>query len=119
MQNLKLLNKKYLSIILISLFFGFNAHSEEAVDIWSTEKKKLTKENLIIQKQDEENTPQNSIYKMQSEKSEELGIKQNRTLTSKEIKIVGLYDPDDNGLDINMWTNSDGEKILDLYAKMV
>jgi hypothetical protein len=118
MQNLKLLNKKYLSIILISLFFGFNAHSEEAVDIWSTEKKKLTKENLIIQKQDEENTPQNSIYKMQSEKSEELGIKQNRTLTSKEIKIVGLYDPDDNGLDINMWTNSDGEKILDLYAKI-
>ena len=118
MQNLKLLNKKYISVILISLFFGFGVHSQEAVDIWSTEQKKFTEENLVIDKKNEKNTPQNSIYKMQSEKSEELNIEQDQTLISNEIEIVGLYDPDDNGLDINMWINSDGEKILDIYKKL-
>ena len=41
----------------------------------------------------------------------ELNIEEDQTLISKEIKIVGLYDPAENGLDINMWSNTDGKKI--------
>ena len=43
MKNLKLLNKKNLSIILLYLFFGFAAQSEEPVDIWKIEEKKKFK----------------------------------------------------------------------------
>ena len=46
MKNLKLLNKKYLSIILFCLLIGFSVQSEEVVDIWNIEDKKSTKKNI-------------------------------------------------------------------------
>jgi len=39
MRNLKLLNRKYLSIILFFLILGFNAESQEPIDIWNVEEK--------------------------------------------------------------------------------
>ena len=50
----------------------------------------------------------NSIYKMQSKKDSELSIEEDQTLISKEVKIIGLYDPAENGLDIDMWSKSNG-----------
>ena len=43
-----------------------------------------------------------NIYEMQTSKENDF-IKLEPNLNSQEIKIVGLYDPEDNGLDINMW----------------
>ena len=43
MKQLKLLNKKNLSVILIYLFFGIAVQSQEPIDIWNIEKKKLQK----------------------------------------------------------------------------
>ena len=39
-------------------------------------------------------------------------------MLSKEIKIYGLYDPDENGLDINMWINSDGDQLKNIFSKL-
>ncbi len=55
---------------------------------------------------------------MQSQKTEDLIINQDQTLLSKEIKIVGLYDPEENGLDINMWSNSNGDQILSIFKRI-
>ena len=115
MKNLKLLNKKYLSIILSFLLLGSATLSEEPVDIWDVEENKSTKGTSIVESSEEKKSSQNSIYKMQSQKDSKLNIEEDQTLTSKEIEIVGLYDPAANGLDINMWINSDGEQILKLF----
>jgi len=115
MKNLKLLNKKNLSIILSFLLFGSVTLSEEPVDIWDVEEKKPTKGTSIVESSEEKKNSQNSIYKMQSKKDSKLNIEEDQTLASKEIEIVGLYDPAANGLDINMWINSDGEQILKLF----
>ena len=40
MKILELLNKNYLSIILIFFLFGYSSNSQEPVDIWNLEKKK-------------------------------------------------------------------------------
>ena len=48
MRNLKLLNRKYLLIILISLFLGFNAQSQEPIDIWNVEEKSVIEPVIII-----------------------------------------------------------------------
>ena len=45
-------------------------------------------------------------------------IEEDETLLSKKIEIVGLYDPELNGLKIDMWLNSDGEKVLNLLNKI-
>ena len=118
MRNLKLLNKKYLSIILISLILGFNSQSQEPIDIWNVEEKNIEAENSIGENNEDKNVPQNSIYKMQSQNEAGLSIEETQTLISKEVKIVGLYDPEENGLDINMWSNSNGDQILNIFKRI-
>ena len=112
MRNLELLNKKKLTIILIFLIFNFSASSEEPADIWSNDSKNNLEENIIIENSDEKIISQNKIYEMQSNKKKQISVEEDQTLISKEIEVVGLYDPAENGLDINMWVNSDGKKIL-------
>jgi len=118
MNNLKLLNKKFLLIILFSLIFEFATQSQEPVDIWSIEEKKTNKNSDTIKSLEGKNIKENSIYKMQSQKKDELNIEEDQTLTENEIKIVGLYDPAENGLDINMWSNSNGDQILNISKRI-
>ncbi len=110
-----MLNKIYLSIILIFLMLSFGAHSEDPVDIWNVEGNNITEKNITIENSEDKNIPENSIYEMQSKKTDQLDIEQDQTLISKEIELIGLYDPALNGLDINMWLNSDGDQILKLF----
>ena len=118
MKNLKLLSKNYFLVILFSLFFGFATNSQEPVDIWEVGEKK-PKENLILTEDElEKNIPQNSIYDMQSQKEGELSIEETQTLISKEKKLIGIYDPAENGLDINMWSNSNGDQVLNIFKRI-
>ena len=39
-------------------------------------------------------------------------------LDSKEIKNYGLYDPENYDLDINMWSNSDGDQLKNIFSKL-
>jgi hypothetical protein len=119
MKNLKLLNKNYFLLILFYLiFFGLASQSKEPVDIWSIETEKESEKSSVVENLEEKSVPQNSIYEMQSQKNINLDIKEDQTLSSKEIKIVGLYDPEENGLDINMWSNSNGDQILNIFSRI-
>ena len=119
MKNLKLLNKNHFLLILFYLiFFGLASQSEEPVDIWSIETEKESEKSSVVENLEEKSVPQNSIYEMQSQKNINLDIKEDQTLSSKEIKIVGLYDPEENGLDINMWSNSNGDQILNIFSRI-
>ena len=118
MKNSKLLNKKYLSIISFFLIFGFNVQSQEPADIWNLEPKITSEEKTEVQNSKKKNISQNSVYEMQSKKTNSTDIKQDETLISKKIEIVGLYDPAKNGLNIGMWDNSDGDQILNLITNI-
>ena len=118
MKNLKLLNKKYLLVISFTLLFGFAAQTQEPIDIWSLEKKKIIEKVDKIENIAEKKNAQNSIYEMQSQKEDGSNIEETSTITSKGVKIVGLYDPAENGLDINMWSNSNGDQILNIFKRI-
>jgi len=118
MKNLKLLNKKHLSIVLFFLLFGFSTQSQEPVDIWGTENKKPKEDINLTENLEEGNSKQNTIYEMQSNKTNQINVVEDQTLISKEIEIVGLYDPAKNGLDINMWKNSNGNQILKIIKNV-
>ena len=64
MKILKLLNKKYLSIILSFFFlFTLKVYSTEPVDIWNVEIEKATTENSTEEKNiEDENISESSIY---------------------------------------------------------
>ena len=118
MKSSKLLNKKYLLVILFSLCFGFASQSQEPVDIWNIEEKKINDNNDVIESLEGKDIKQNSIYKMQSQKDDELNIEEDQKLVSNGIKIIGLYDPAENGLDIDMWSISNGDQILNILKRI-
>ena len=117
MKILKLLNKKNFSIIFFSLIASTISFAEDKlVDIWNIEKKEvetISEENLSDENSNEE-ISENNVYRMQSDKKDD-AIKLDADLTSKTIKIAGLYDPQDYGLSISMWSNSDGSTLKKLF----
>ncbi len=119
MKTLKLLNKNNLSIIFFSLFLNISVIAEEQpVDIWKINKDEVETE---IKKESlneiSEVKIENSIYSNQNNNQTNT-IELDSKLTSKEIKIIGLYDPDEFGLDINMWLNSDGLNLKNLFKNI-
>ena len=119
MKILKLLNRKYLKIITIFLIINFPSYSEDKpVDIWNInnlETKEVIEKELSKTKKDENKINASDIFNMQSQNSQTISI--NQSLTSKDIKIIGLYDPEDYGLRIDMWINSDGDQ-LRIYSQI-
>ena len=56
---------------------------------------------------------------MQSQKDNEFKYRRRSNINNlKKIKIVGLYDPAENGLDINMWSKSNGDQILNIFKRI-
>ena len=123
MKISKLLNKKNFSIIIIFCFFGLNSLAEDQpVDIWNIDEKESSDNSnnstSVLENVDENNQLFDSeIYKMQSEKQIDK-IELNSTIESKEIKILGLYDPEDYGLSIDMWSNSNGDQLKILFTNL-
>ena len=109
MKILKLLNKKNFSIIFISLLSYVSTFAEDKpADIWNIDKKKV-KESIEGKSSVEkiEEISESNIYQLQTDKNID-SISFDKELTSKKIEIVGLYDPEDYGLSIDMWSNTDG-----------
>ena len=119
MKILKLLNKKSLFVILNFFFlFSLKVYSIEPVDIWNIDLEKSKIETSSEEKNEEKIISTNKIYEMQSQKQNKLEVQQDETLLSKTIKVTGLYDPEENDLTIDMWSNSNGEQILNLFSKI-
>ena len=108
---------KQLSNFFIFLFFVFHPlnilSSNEPVDIWNIEKKDSSQDKIKIQSQFNESDKVKSEITI-DQQNEKIIVNDN--LNFSDVKLAGLYDPEDNGLAIDMWTNSDGKnikKILD------
>ncbi len=121
MRILKSLSKKYLSLILILFLCLKSFADEKPADIWNISEDQKKEESSDLSTNENKNeineTPESTIYKMQTQKQSE-EIELDKTLVSQEIEITGLYDPEDYGLDIYMWANSDGDQIKDLFTRL-
>jgi len=122
MKILKLLNKTYLSILIIFFFSIVNSLSQdEPVDIWNIDKEQIKKNSenkeLISSPESEIETEKIDVFNMQT-KDRSDSIKFDESLNSKEIKIIGLYDPEDFGLKIDMWSNSNGDQLKYLFSNL-
>jgi hypothetical protein len=122
MKISKLLNK-YFYFILLFLFVGFSSLAEDQpADIWNIDQKTIESplQNNEINLSDKEQLKKSEgvgIYNMQSQNKKNI-IELDQTLKTKEIKIIGLYDPNDYDLDINMWSNSDGDQLKNIFSKL-
>jgi hypothetical protein len=122
MKILRLLNKNFY-FILLYLFLGLNSLAEDQpADIWNVDKKSIENSAQINELNSEreiksKKKKEMSIYDMQSQNNNNL-IELDQTLETKKIEIIGLYDPSDYDLDINMWSNSDGDQLKNIFLKL-
>ena len=124
MKILKLLNSKYLSILLLIFLTTVAVNAEdEPIDIWNIDQNKIEENsssnnlnNLETNSGDAEIT-QPSIFELQSEKEIET-VQVSSDLNSQEIKIIGLYDPEDYDLKIDLWSNSNGDQLKYLFSNI-
>tara|TARA_B100001057_G_scaffold308313_1_gene308412 strand:- start:2196 stop:3968 length:1773 start_codon:yes stop_codon:yes gene_type:complete len=122
MKILKLLNNNYLPKILIIFLLAFNLNAEdEPIDIWNIDQDK-TEETQILNGQINLNTSniettEKSIFDLKLGNEIET-VKISSSLNSQEIKIMGLYDPEDYDLKIDLWSNSNGDQLKYLFSNL-
>jgi len=121
MKILKLLNRIYLSILFILFLFNLPIQAEDQpIDIWNLEKKTDTSQSNNILNTEKNNTNQSAssnVYGMQSQNQSD-AVLVDSTLVSEQLKIVGLYDPEDYDLKIDMWSNSNGDQLKQLFSSI-
>ena len=94
------------------MVFNQFVYANEPVDIWSVDKQK------------DENSTGNSNIQNNEETSETIIIQDNLINNIEEgqilskRKIIGLYDPEENGFALDMWNNTDPKKIFELSKKI-
>ena len=115
MKTLRRLNNLYINFFVI-LFITINVYANEPVDIWNIDKvdnSKVPKDASI--KIDTKN--KNLIKGLQTQQQENL-ITIGKKLETETVMLAGLYDPAENGLTIDMWSNSDGDQIKQLLDRI-
>ena len=122
MKILKLLNNNYLSILLIFFLIILSAYAEDKpIDIWNIDKNSIeetkSENNQNNEQIIDEQITQPSIYSLQSQKEFD-AVQVDSSLDSQKLKIIGLYDPEDYDLKIDMWSNSNGDQLKYLFSNL-
>jgi len=113
MKNLSQLNKLIQFILFFSAILINFSFSDTAVDIWKKKENQKEKENKI---QTEEIILKSPILS-EEKKINELSINEIQ-INEGERNIVGLFDPEENNFNLNMWSNSDGEDIKTVFERI-
>ena len=101
-------------LTIFFIFFSSVIAEDEPIDIWKIEKKeKIIDNNSEI----EDISDTESNLKIINTSDQYTQIISNTSLEDKDL-IVGLYDPSDNGLKLDMWMQSDGNEIKKLINKI-
>ena len=113
MKILKLLNKFF--IVFLTLCFSKQILlATEPVDIWNIEKKNIPNK-VKVENNDSINTKIIQGVKIDQQLED---VIVNKELDASLINLIGLYDPAENGLAIDMWSNSDGDEIKSVLKKI-
>ena len=97
------------------MHYGSCIKWRKPVDIWNIDEK--TNDTSLSSNQNEITSSDEVIYETKSISGIE-EVKLDKKILTKDIKIVGLYDPAENGLSINMWRNTDGDQLKNIFKNL-
>ncbi|WP_075483045.1 hypothetical protein [Candidatus Pelagibacter communis] len=101
-------------IFLLIFFFTSKTFSNEPTDIWKLEKEE--EKTLEIKSKDKPKSIKIETQNSATSNKSEIITQENFTNTND--MIVGIYDPNENGLTIDMWQNSNEEKVYGIKKKI-
>ena len=115
MKILKQLNRFFISLITCCLLIQAS-NAEEPKEFWpEIEKEKIASNKKNTEKTETSETEINQVPKI--ELLDE-NIIVNQELDKSNKLLAGLYDPAENDLDIDMWSNSNGKEIKILLKRI-
>ena len=101
---------KVIIILFFGLFFFQSSYSDDAVDIW----KKNSQDKSINSKnsQPDKKINENKIdFKKTNSNFKNIEIDNTLSKSTLEVKLYGIFDPDQNNFDLNMWASSESKEI--------
>ena len=112
-MKLKSLNKTIGLLILLVLYSP--AKGEEKIDIWDKSKEENKK---VIENNKNPSNKLNSNILTTVTVNNEIEIEKNISNSSEDLKIFGIYDPAKNNFDLNMWSQTDAEKVRASFKRI-
>ena len=110
---MKLKSFNYLYCLLIIFLYLTPLNGEEKIDIWKNNKSKkqiINNDKISTNKQESQQLNSDSIKKIelnQNIKIEDKILNEN----TKEARVFGIYDPEDNDFNLNMWSSTNADDI--------
>ena len=115
MISLLHLNRSILfTIFIIILTFKPAFSEDEAPDIW--EKKESQKEESSTNKNEKDITIESPI--LSGDVSKILIKIDEDKIIDQDLSVVGIFDPEENNFNLNMWSNTDGEDIKKILKRI-
>ncbi len=111
-MKLKSLNKTL--SLLIFLFLCSPSKGEDQIDIWNKPKK----DNKEIQNTDNTDQIKNPNILNTATINNNIEIENNISYSSENSKIFGIYEPAKNNFDLNMWSQTDAEKVRSSFKRI-
>jgi hypothetical protein len=113
-MKLKSLNK-YISFLILLLFL-LPVYSEEQIDIWNKNKKKISEEIEVEKDKLNLNANTKKIVPLNNENQFKI---ENKILdNTNELKVFGIYEPADNGYNLNMWSQTNPDNLRSSMSRI-
>ena len=105
---MKLKSYNYL-IVLLMIIFTTSLSSEVKIDIWKNKEKKITETKNL----EKENIKDSSELKSSQtiKTPEKIQIQESSSIDVNEQKVYGIYDPETNNFNLNMWSTTKAEDL--------
>ena len=109
------LNKLILSVIFFTaLAFNFSFAEDEIVDIWE---KKENQNEQVDQTNNEQDTTKESSILLDDIGKIVIKIDENK-IENQDRSVIGIFDPEENNFNLNMWLKTDGEDIKKVLKRI-
>ena len=109
------LNKLILSVIFFTaLTFNSSFAEDEIVDIWE---KKENQNEQVDQTNNEKDTTKESSILLDDIGKIVIKIDENK-IENQDRSVIGIFDPEENNFNLNMWSKTDGEDIKKVLKRI-
>ena len=114
---MKLLNlNKYLIILIYFTTLFSSSFAEDSVDIWK--KKDLSQDGTENASKPKVENNKNNISILPSDSiSENILISESKDVENSR-PLFGIYDPEENNFNLNMWSKTDGNNIKTIFGRI-
>ena len=114
MTSLSRLNKLKEITIFFTILILNSAFAADPIDIWEKKENQNEQSNQISN--EKEITIKSPIL---SDDINKITIKiDNQKINNSEQSVIGIFDPEDNNFSLNMWSDSDGEDIKNIFKRI-